>query len=196
MNLKQPVTSWETLPELLIDLDNPSSRACLKTLDGIVSTELFCIALYAIWCEHCETVRVHETCTDPTAPDPTRALETLQEFYDQKRTSSPSSRALCLLRRFNSLLSSTIHQLPFHATAVADDNAFEFGLDTFKKGPLTRQQNLTPRLSVDFSALTPSQISLYTRYWARNNIVASVRQSSLFLHLSNMDTTFEFMHSR
>jgi hypothetical protein len=191
-----PVKSWDTLPELLIDLEHPTSRACLKTLDGIVSTELFCTALYAIWCEHCETIRVHETCTDPNAHDLDSAQATLKEFYTQQRTTRPSSRALCLIRRFNSLLASAIYQLPFHAAAIIDDNAFEFGLDASKKGLLTRQQNLTPRLRVDYSALTPSQTALYTRYWARDGIAASVRNSSLFLHLSEMDTTFEFMHSR
>ena len=196
MNLTMPITSWDTLPELLLDLNHPSSRACLKTLNGIVTTELFCITLYAIWCEHCEAIRVHETCTDPSAPDPALAQATLREFYTLQHTSSPSSRALCLIRRFNSLLASAIHQLPFHAAAISNDNAFEFGLDIAKQGPLTRQQNLTPRLSLDYSALTPSQVILYRRYWARDDIVASVQNSSLRLHLADMDTTFEFMQSR
>jgi hypothetical protein len=95
---------------------------------------------------------------------------------------------------FNGLLSRSIYMLPHHERAIDNDLAFDYGVDRVKRAPLLRQQNLLPRLVVDFSALNPDQQELYNSFWARGNVVATVAGGSLVVNLRDMDRLFDFLH--
>ena len=187
LNLPNPLNKWTDLPLLLIDLENPSSRPALKTMDGIVTIEVITAALYAIWLNYNESIKFVQEYADPDHPQPEEIREeALLDFhaFPEVRTNN----------HFNNLLASAIHLLPFHQRALDNDHAFEYGMDPSKKGPSRREINLLPRLAVDFRDLSDEHINLYSRYWTRNNIIASIRQGCLRLRLREMDATFDFMY--
>jgi hypothetical protein len=186
VGLQNPVRTWLDLPLLLA---NPKGGA-FRTLGGIVTVEIVTYALFAVWIEYNEEVRLVKDATDPANPHRESALRNLRRAAEE--FSSPSE--VRVMDAFNGLLSRSIYMLPHHERAIDNDLAFDYGVDRVKRAPLLRQQNLLPRLVVDFSALNPDQQELYNNFWARGNVVATVAGGSLVVNLRDMDRLFDFLH--
>jgi hypothetical protein len=175
-----------------VAFDAGPSTGSFKSLTGIVSVEVVVYALYAVWLEFNDEVRCLKDATDPESPDPTAALCELHRRNGE--FASPSE--VRTMDAFNGLLARAIYMLPHHVQAISDDVAFDHGIDDKKLGPLLREQNLKPRLVVDYSNLTPDQTELYRDFWARGETIATVVGGSLGVKLRDMDrlSLFDFLH--